>query len=108
MTDWGVHLLNIALWGMKVDFPKRVASNGGRFTFDDMAEAPDAQNTIYDFGDFGLIWEHQAGTGHGAENREHGCAFYGTNGTLIMDGDGWEVVPEGEKHLGIRGGHFGA
>jgi predicted dehydrogenase len=99
MTDWGVHLLNIALWGMNVDFPKRVASVGGKYAFDDIAETPDTQNTLYDFGDFGLVWEHQAGTGHGAEKREHGCAFYGTNGTLIVDADSWEVAPEKGKGL---------
>ena len=97
MTDWGVHLLNLALWGMKASTPLRVASNGGKFAFDDMAETPDTQNTIYDFGNFGLIWEHQAGTGHGAEGREHGVAFYGVNGTLILDAGGWEVIPEGGR-----------
>ena len=97
MTDWGVHLLNIALWGMQVDFPKRVASVGGKYAFDDIAETPDTQNTLYDFGDFGLVWEHKAGVGHGAENREHGVAFYGQNATLIVDAGGWEVVPQGDK-----------
>jgi len=94
MTDWGVHLLNIALWGMKVNVPMRVASTGGKYAFVDSAETPDTQCTLFDYGDFTLIWEHQAGTGHGAENRNHGVAFYGTNGTLIVNANGWEVVPE--------------
>ncbi len=102
MTDWGVHLLNLAMWGMKCDFPKRVASTGGKFAFDDIAETPDTQTAIYDYGDFGLIWEHQAGTGHGAEGREHGVAFYGLNGTLIVDASGWEVAPEGKKLEAIK------
>ncbi len=99
MTDWGVHLLNIALWGMKVDFPKRVASVGGKYAYDDIAETPDTQNTLYDFGDFGLVWEHQAGTGHGAEKREHGVAFYGMDGTLVVDSGGWDVTPEKSKKV---------
>jgi hypothetical protein len=28
------------------------------------------------------------------ENRPNGIAFYGTNGTLIVDRGGWEVIPE--------------
>ena len=64
---------------------------------DDTAETPDTQSTFYDFGKFTLVWEHQAGTGHGAEGREHGVAFYGTQGTLVVDAGGWQVYPEGDK-----------
>lgn len=97
MTDWGVHLLNIALWGMNVNVPKRVSSTGGKYVFDDSAETPDTQCTLYDYGDFALVWEHQAGTGHGAEGREHGVAFYGSEGTLVVDGFGWQVYPEAPR-----------
>ena len=98
MTDWGVHLLNIALWAMQVKTPVRVGSTGGKYIYpDDTAETPDTQSTFYDFGKFTLVWEHQAGTGHGAEGREHGVAFYGTQGTLVVDAGGWQVYPEGDK-----------
>jgi len=65
--------------------------------FDDSAETPDTQCTLYDYGDFTLVWEHQAGTGHGAEGREHGVAFYGSEGTLVVDAGGWQVYPETNK-----------
>ncbi|KPK71246.1 MAG: oxidoreductase [Acidithiobacillales bacterium SM23_46] len=111
MTDWGVHLINLALWGMKVQAPTRVSSSGGKYVWDDISETPDTQVAVFDYPGFTMIWEHQATGGHGAEGREHGVAFHGTEGTLILDSGGWEVVPEegkkklkAEKHAGAGDG----
>jgi len=98
-TDWGVHLFNIALWAMKVKAPARVCGSGGKYVWDDISETPDTQVTIYDYPGFTMIWEHQCEGGHGPESREHGVAFHGTEGTLIVDTGGWAVVPADEKKL---------
>ncbi|WP_340199226.1 Gfo/Idh/MocA family protein [Ascidiimonas sp. W6] len=98
MTDWGVHLLDYALYGMKAVHPNSVMSMGGKFAYpDDAQEAPDTLQTIYDFGTFSLLWEHAMGIGGGNYGRDHGIAFLGNNGTLILDRRGWEVIPEGDK-----------
>lgn len=99
MTDWGVHLLNIALMGLQKEAPKRVTSYGGKYIFDDMADTPDTQSALYDFGDCTLIFEQQVEGGHGAFGREHGIAFWGTEGTLIVERNGWEVKPGWQKDL---------
>lgn len=96
-TDWGVHLLNIALWAMKPGIPERVSSSGGPYISDGFADAPDTQNTLFDFGNFTLIWEHQSGGGHGPDGTPHGCVFYGTKGTLKVHTGGWELKPEGDS-----------
>jgi predicted dehydrogenase len=99
MTDWGVHLINLAMWGMKNPSPLRVSCTGGKYVMDDMAETPDTQIATYDFPDFTMIWEHQYHGSHGCEGREHGVAYYGTEGTLIVDLRSWEVIPEPKTTL---------
>lgn len=93
MTDWGVHLLDYALLGMKAQAtPKRVSASGAMLR-NPGAETPDTLTALFEFGDFNIQWEHVIGYGAGIYNRQHGVAFLGENGTLIVDRKGWEVVP---------------
>jgi predicted dehydrogenase len=94
MTDWGVHLLNICMWAMGPEAPLRVSSSGGRHVLDDNTEIPDTQVTVYDFPSYTLIFEHELLGGLGPGGRPHGMLFNGTEGTVIIDDSGWEVIPE--------------
>ena len=97
MTDWGVHLLNVALWGMGPETPLRVSSSGGKHALDDASETPDTQVTVFDFPTYTLLFEHQIQGGIGPNGKEHGMLFCGTEGTLTIDNDGWRVQPEAKK-----------
>jgi len=94
MTDWGVHLLNIVLWAMGPEKPLRVSSTGGKFVVDDNSETPDTQVAVYEFPTYTLVFEQQLLGGLGPGGRPHGMLFNGSKGTLIIDGSGWEVIPE--------------
>ncbi len=95
MTDWGVHLLDYALYGMNVTAPESIMASGGKFGYpDDACETPDLLQTIYTFKDFTVMWDHAIGIDDGAYGRNHGLGFVGENGTLVIDRDGWEVIPE--------------
>ncbi len=97
MTDWGVHLIDYALFGMKAETPKNVMASGGKFAYaDDASETPDTLQTVYEFDGFNLLWEHATGIDGGNFGRNHGIAFVGNNGTLVLDRGGWEVIPENE------------
>jgi predicted dehydrogenase len=97
MTDWGVHLLNVALWAMGPAPPKTVTSTGGKYAVSDNSETPDTQIAVYEFPTYSLIWEHQMLGGVGLGGRPHGLSFSGSEGTLIIDAEGWEVIPEPKK-----------
>jgi len=95
MCDWGVHLIDIVLWGMGVGEPKSVSSVGGKRLFPtDARETPDYIHVVYDFGHFSNTWEHYMGVGGGQYGKGHGIAFIGTKGTLVVTRNGWEVIPE--------------
>jgi len=95
MTDWGVHLLDYALYGMNVTAPKSVMAMGGKYGYpDDACETPDSLQTIYEFDGFNVLWDHAIGIDDGAYGRNHGLGFVGENGTLVVDRGGLEVIPE--------------
>lgn len=94
MTDWGVHLINMMLMGMNDESPKTACSGGGKFFFDDASETPDSQVTVYEFPSFMLVWEHKAGLNNGLNNRAWGIEWNGSEGTIILNDEGWEIRPE--------------
>lgn len=95
MTDWGVHLLDYGLLGMKAPVPKTVVSLGGKFAYPDLLqETPDTMTALYEFDDFNLVWDHAMGIDNGSYGRDHGIAYIGNNGTLILNRGGWEVIEE--------------
>ena len=98
MTDWGVHLVDYALLGMNAKDPKTIMASGGKMAYpDDAAETPDTLATVYDFGDFIMLWEHAQAINGGNYGRDHGIAYIGNNGTLVLDRNGWEIIPEGKN-----------
>lgn len=97
MTDWGVHLIDYALYGMKAGTPKSVMALGGKFAYpEDASETPDTLQTVYEYDGFSILWEHATGIDGGNYGRNHGIAFIGNNGTLVLDRQGWEIIPEKE------------
>lgn len=95
MTDWGVHLLDYALLGMKATTPNSIAALGGPFAYPDLSqETPDTLTTLYEFDGFNLVWDSAMGIDNGSYGRDHGIAFIGNNGTLVLHRGGWEVLEE--------------
>jgi predicted dehydrogenase len=103
-TDWGVHMMDIALLGMSKDqdlvMPISVSASGGQFAIlDDDRTAPDTTEAVYRFQnpDFVMHWsigrDHPGKPGHGTE-------FVAADGkTLRVWRGGWTVLDAEGKEL---------
>jgi len=96
MTDWGVHLIDMALWAKDItELPLSVTAAGGNFAYPDHAhETFDTMNVNYQMKDYTINWENTAGIETGPYGRGYGLAFMGNNATLVIDRDTWELFPE--------------
>ncbi|MDZ7720913.1 MAG: hypothetical protein U5K72_18990 [Balneolaceae bacterium] len=58
-----------------------------------MYDVPSTQSSVFEFDDYHVIWEQQAGNLY---NRGDGVAWIGSNGTLVCNRTGYEVFPQTE------------
>lgn len=106
-TDWGVHMMDIALLGMSKDIdlvmPTHVSAVGGRLAIlDDDRDAPDTIEAIYKFNNpnFVMHWsvgrDHPGKPGHGTEfvSEDGKTLRVWRGGWTVMDADGKEIPKE--------------
>jgi predicted dehydrogenase len=117
LTDFGTHRIDSMQQVMGVDAPSTVSASGHRYELKDGGETPDVLQVTYEYPGFVMSYECCTLSGQGVmgrtpgkryyrasgpDDRPHGEAFYGTNGTLLTDRIGYEVIPELQR--GRRGG----
>lgn len=106
-TDWGVHMMDIALLGMSKDqdivMPTSCTSLGGQWAFEnDDRTAPDTMEAIYQFADpdFVMHWainrDHPGKPGHCTEfvSSDGRTLRVWRGGWLLLDPDGKELPKE--------------
>ena len=100
MTDWGVHLMDIVEWAMKVEGPSAVTASGGKFYLRDNAECPDTLQVTYEYPGFVCTYENRWDNGNSMYDHGYGIEFHGTDGTMFLDRGGFQVYPEKRHQLG--------
>ena len=94
----GTHEVDVARWGLGVDFPTRVTSVGGRYHYQDDWQTPDTQIITMDFpGRVSLMWENRSSNGRFIEGLDRGVIFYGEKGSLDTGGDSYKVYDNDGK-----------
>jgi len=97
-TNWGTgeicnngtHEIDVARWLLGVDYPTSVSSTGGRFHFADDWQFPDTQEATFVFdGGKSIVWQGQSCNGLELYERSRGTTVLGTNGSVVVDRDGY-------------------
>ena len=94
---------------MGAEKPMSVSAAGGRYELRDAGEMPDTMEVTYEYPDFLMHYEMSNINSHGMggrtpgmkyyhgtreDDRPHGMAFYGTEGTIFADRIGFDIYPE--------------
>jgi predicted dehydrogenase len=87
----GTHEVDVCRWALGVDYPKRVTSSGGRYHFRDDWQFYDTLVTSFEYDDKLISWEGKCCQGMQFYDRDRGSTIMGTNGTVLLDRDGFEV-----------------
>jgi predicted dehydrogenase len=94
MSDWGVHLNDIVLWALDAKGPKTVYATGGILTTEDDRDTPDTLQVVYEFPGCTLTYSMRKGNGLKFNGHDYGILFCGTDGSLMLDRSGFEVIPD--------------
>jgi len=100
MGNDGVHDLDIARWGLDVDYPTEVNCTGDKLQFvGDIQETPDTQIVTYRFPnkDAILVYEQRLWSPYFQEGFENGVVFYGTEGYVAIGRKSWKLVEKKNK-----------
>lgn len=87
----GTHEVDVCRWALKLDYPNRVMSSGGRYHFKDDWEFYDTLVTSFEYEDNMITWEGLSCQGKQYYERDRGVTIHGTKGTVLIDRKGYEV-----------------
>src|SRR5271163_1509792 len=99
----GTHEVDVCRWALDVDYPKQVTSSGGRYQFRDDWQFYDTLVTSFEYEDAMISWEGKSCQGMKFYGRDRGATIMGTNGTVLVDRDGYEICDlQGKKTSEVK------
>ena len=104
----GVHEMDICRWGLnKNALPEVVVSDGGKYAYHDDQETPNTQLATFKYDDCELVFEvrglltgGEGNVNYAADN--NGCVgnlFYGSDGWMSVDLDGFQIYRGEDRKL---------
>jgi predicted dehydrogenase len=95
LTNFGVHYLDVIQWALGHDAPRAVTAMGGKFALTDNREVPDTLEVLWHYpGDTLVTFSQFNATAAPAGLNNGEIEFRGTLGTLYLQGNGYQIVPD--------------
>ena len=79
---------------MGVDAPVSISAMGGKTSLQDNRETPDTLIASYQYAGFLCTYENRLANAAPLNGKRGGILFHGTDGTLFIDRQGFEILPE--------------
>jgi predicted dehydrogenase len=92
--DWAVHLMDIVQWALNVEGPTTITALGTKYYIKDNAETPDTLQITWEYPTFVATYENRLCNANSMYKHEYGIEFHGTDGTMFLDREGFQVFPE--------------
>ena len=96
----GTHEIDVCRWALGADYPSRITASGGRYHFKDDWQFYDTLVTNYEYEDKLIAWDCRCCNGMKIYNRDRGSTIMGTNGSVLVDRDGYEIYDLGGHKTG--------
>ena len=92
--------MDVCRWALDVDYPNRVTSTGGRYAFKDDWQFYDTLTHQLRIRRQDDLLGNKCCKGMRTINRDRGSLIEGTNGTVMVDRDGYEIYDLKGKKTG--------
>ena len=100
MTDWGVHLIDIVHVGDERRGAAAVSPSAASSASPTTARRRTRSWRATSIPGFVMTYENRVGNGTTLNDHGYGIEFYGTDGTLFVDREGFEITPETRREDG--------
>lgn len=95
VTNFGVHYVDMLRWCLGQDAPTAVTAMGGNYAIEDNREVPDTAEILWEWpGKTLMVFSQYNASNAPANPGNREMELRGTRGTMYIDLNGWEVVPQ--------------
>lgn len=95
VTNFGVHYVDMLRWCLGKESPRAVTAMGGRYAVKDNREIPDTTEVLWEYdGPTLMVFTQYNANNAPANPSGREMELRGTKGTMYIDLNGWEVVPQ--------------